>query len=147
MKILIISIIGDTSLITDRLTRESFENNDEYDFCSLSDSEIKRILAWPQRDPGLTFKPNGRKKSINGVCGIQTNGSIEFSEQGIQLFTELDGFIFGYLNKTVRAPRYVILSCNTTGLMSDKNIIQAVHQKDSPTLCNKYFDSVKVYDK
>ncbi|MDR2436780.1 MAG: hypothetical protein LBD17_01730 [Endomicrobium sp.] len=146
-KILQIMIVGDPSAIEDRATRESFENDDEYDLCSMPESELRGSIFRLQGKNGLSINPNYQKKSVNGLCGIIYTGTITFSQQGIPLYTVLDAFAFGYMNKTVRQSRYVLLTCNTTGLMAEKNIIQSVHLTDSNGLCNQYFNSLQIYDR
>jgi hypothetical protein len=145
-KILQVTVIGDPDAIPDPRDRKAFEGSGVHDLCSLSDAETRAIISM-QRQPGVSISPTSGKKTVNGVCGRSYTATISFSQQGVPLFTALDAFMVGYMNRTVREPRYVLLSCNTTGLMSDKANIQRVHQKDSPALCERYFNSLAIHDR
>jgi hypothetical protein len=149
-KILQIVILGDPSVIDDKKVRESFQNEDNYDLCSLPDSEIKSMIAsqgYQQYSRGLSISPNFKKKTVNGVCGITYSAANSFSEEGIPIFTVIDAFLIGYMNKTVIAPRYVYLHCDTTGYLEQKNTVISVHNSDTTGVCNQFFNSLKIYDR
>ncbi|MDR2436779.1 MAG: hypothetical protein LBD17_01725 [Endomicrobium sp.] len=150
IKTLQVMVVGDPSFIEDKEVRESFKNDDNYDLCSLPDSETKSIIGaqeYQQYSSGLFISPNFNKKTVNGVCGLQYDATNTFSDQGIPFFASIDSFLIGYMNKTVGAPRFVTLTCNTTGMLEDKNIIQEAHRTDSAAVCNQFFNSLKIYDR
>jgi hypothetical protein len=147
VKILDLRIIGDPNVLQDRAMRNAFLSYHDYDLCSIPDSEMIRSIFKMHFHKGVSVNPKMKRRSVNGVCGINYSTTDTYYAEGFSLFAAADYFQLGYMNKTVGAPRYVVLTCHTIGLVRNKSFTERVHKNDSAGLCSQYFNSLKIYDR
>jgi hypothetical protein len=123
---------------------------EDYDYCSLSDSEIDELLlslGLFTNDSVEILQPGkARKITFGGVCGLQIDlsGAVRANETDMYFMQHM--FFFGYLNKTVNYPRFVHLNCNTYGPRNQINKVVSSHEKAVNELCPIFFKSLKIYD-
>jgi hypothetical protein len=132
------------------IRRNSINNKEQYDYCSMSDSEIKSLFqnTIPVPDyPGITLRFDSvEKRSFGGMCGLLLNSTSSSTNEDDPLFALQTVFLFGYFNKNLNKPRYVTLNCYTIGYMFTADKVKDYHSVDFDKVCLPYFNSLKVYD-
>jgi hypothetical protein len=145
----LLSFQGDIPPNLKRLANKLIESGN-YDLCYLTDQEIQEIVTGKT---GKTSSGNpvdlnrANRKTFGGACGLLMSSSFSSVIDGMPLYSEQDMFFFGYMNKTVNLPRFVGLTCSTTGSLDDANYVTKAHASDSVGLCQSYFESLKIYDR
>jgi hypothetical protein len=133
------------------IVRKFFGTQENYDYCSMSDSELQSFLQSPQpvQDfPGTTLTFDSyNKKLFGGMCGLLFTSTLTSQNGDDSIFVSQTVFTFGYFSKNAHYPRYVTLNCNTAGRSGITNKVKKAHLSDVEELCIPYFKSLKVYDR